>query len=299
MAPTTKKQYESALSKWGVFCDHNKIDFYSTSTNNVLSFLTESFESGASYSSLNTYRSAISLISKDKIGEDALITRFLKGVFKLRPSKPKYSQTWDVSVLLNYLKKQFPLEDLSLQSLTEKTVTLVAICTAHRAQTIACIKRSNIHSTARGLEIQIPDLIKTSGPGRYQPLLILPKFNVTPSLCVATALREYLKVTDKIKGDTDKLFLSFKKPHRPVGSQTIGRWVKKVLEKSGVDIATFSAHSTRHASTSAALIKGVDLSVIRKTAGWTDSSQTFARFYNKPIIGDNYSFASAILNSSK
>ena len=57
-----------------------------------------------------------------------------------------------------------------------------------------------------------------------------------------------------------------------------------MLNKSGVDMNTFNAHSTRHASTSNAFRKGVDLDTIRNTASWTESSQTFAKYYNRPVI---------------
>ena len=82
-----------------------------------------------------------------------------------------------------------------------------------------------------------------------------------------------------------------------MGSQTISRWIKSILRKSGVDVTKFSSHSTRHASTSAALVKGVDLSTIKRTTGWMDQSLTFARFYNRPISTNNKDFASAVLDS--
>ncbi|XP_063991173.1 uncharacterized protein LOC135169803 [Diachasmimorpha longicaudata] len=69
----------------------------------ILKFLTDKFNSGASYGTLNSYRSAISLLSENKIGEDPGICRFMKGVYRLRPIQPKYSSTWDVAVILLYL----------------------------------------------------------------------------------------------------------------------------------------------------------------------------------------------------
>lgn len=111
--------------------------------NNVISFLTECFNDNASYGSLNTYRSAISLISSDKIGEDTIISRFMKGIFRCKPTKPKYNYTWDVSIVSSYLSKLNPLDSLNLQELTEKTVALLALTTAHRAQTLTSIKINN------------------------------------------------------------------------------------------------------------------------------------------------------------
>ena len=57
----------------------------------------------------------------------------------------------------------------------------------------------------------------------------------------------------------------------------------------------FSAYSTRHASTSAPKRNGVNIDLIRKTAGWTSSSQTFANFYDCRLQEDRGKFAKAVL----
>ena len=48
------------------------------------------------------------------------------------------------------------------------------------------------------------------------------------------------------------LLLSYVKPFSPVGSSTVGSWIKNLLEQSGVDTSVFKAHSTRAASVSKA-----------------------------------------------
>ena len=72
--------------------------------------------------------------------------------------------------------------------------------------------------------------------------------------------------------------------------------MKETLKKSGIDTNVFTAHSTRHASTSAANRNGIDINTIRKTAGWTDNSLTFVKFYNLPLSSNEYDFANAIYN---
>lgn len=295
LSKATMKQYGSALRQWSRFCIEVNTDFYKPEQERLLQFLTQKFKEGASYGTLNTYRSAISLISENKIGETPIITRFLKGAFRMRPSRPKYSQTWDVALVLKHIEKWFPLDKLSLSDLTKKTVMLLALCTAHRAQTLANIRIKNIISRDNGVEIRILDLIKTSGPGREQPLLVLPRFLEKPQLCVASTVIQYLKVTEKIREGKEKLFLAVKRPYSEVGSQTISRWVKSVLTESGIDTTVFTAHSTRHAATSTAFLKGVDLNIIRKTAGWSNSSQMFAKTYNRPVVKDNQVFARSVL----
>ena len=67
---------------------------------------------GLGYSAIGTHRSALSSILQvpgvPKIGEHVLVSRFMKGVFNLRPPQPRYSHTWDVNKLLMYLKSLGP-----------------------------------------------------------------------------------------------------------------------------------------------------------------------------------------------
>lgn len=297
MANSTVKQYEAALRHWWNFCCGSRRKFFTPTVSKLLTFLTRKYNEGASYGTLNTFRCAISLISKDKIGENDLVSRFMKGIFKLRPTRPRYTRIWDVSAVLRLLETWHPLEDLELNRLTKKTVTLLALCTAHRAQTLANIKINNIILRSEWIEIEIPDRIKTSGPGRCQPLLILPKFNDQPKLCVASALIRYLHVTKALRGSHQTLFLAVKKPFAPVGAQSISRWIKDTLRESGIDVSLFKAHSVRHAATSSAFTKGIDLNTIRRTAGWTNRSQVFARFYNRPITTEPTAFARAVVSA--
>ncbi|KAL7290380.1 hypothetical protein TKK_0016072 [Trichogramma kaykai] len=146
-----------------------------------------------------------------------------------------------------------------------------------------------------GLTIKIPAPIKTSAVGRKQPALHLP-FYVNEKICVARALEHYMARTQEIRVKETSLFLSFKKPHRAVNPQSISRWIKKTLNLSGIDTEVFSAYSTRHASTSVAKRLGVSLDVIKSTAGWTENSRTFAKFYDLLIAANKNEFSIAILN---
>ena len=107
----------------------------------------------------------------------------------------------------------------------------------------------------------------------------------------------YLERTSAYRHDQthDQLLLSFQRPFKPVSSETISRWSKSVLKSAGIDVDQFSAHSTRSASTSCCKTGGLSLSVILKAAGWA-SSETFASFYDKPLVEPN--FGSTLLELS-
>lgn len=234
------------------------------------------FEEGASFNSINTYRSALALICPD-VTKDPVLVRFIKGVFR---SVPKYDITWDPEIVLNYFRNLGENKDLSLLVLSHKLVILLALVTTHIIQTISNILLSNIVKFSDKIIIKIPALIKTSVLKSISPVLKLPFFPRDPLICLARTLSDYIESTNKYRiPGTDKLFISYRKPYKAVSSETLSRWVKALMQESGVDTDIFSAHSTRHASTSAAFRKGVDLRTIRNLAGCNKDSNTFFKFY--------------------
>lgn len=295
IADSTIKQYSCTLVDWMKFCNFKEICPFSATVSQILEYLTGKFESGSSYGSLNSARAAISYILDYNISNNQLISKFFKAIYRIKPSRPKYQITWDTSDVLDFISNWFPLEELSLEKLTKKLVMLIALITAHRVQTLASIKIQNICVYQTKIEIKIPDMIKTSEPGKFQPLLVLPFFKEKPELCVASTLKYYLQKTESLRHGENNLFLAIKKPHKHVTSQTISKWIKTVLYDSGIDVSVFSSHSTRHAATSKAYTKGIDINIIKNTAGWSKKSNVFAKFYNKPITQNNENFAMCLL----
>lgn len=294
----TLKQYSSSLKLWWTFCRSNNIDLYTFSIDCLLKFFTQLFESGAAYGTLNCARSALALIISPEVGVNLEIKRYFKGLYNLRPSKPKYNVTWDPTVVLHHLRGFYPLESLSMERLTLKLVTLLALITAHRIQTLSLIELQNIHKNETGFQIWIKNRIKTTGRDKVQPVLQVPYFAQDPRICAAKTLEIYLEKTENLRRGNTQLILTFKKPHNPATTQTISRWIKSILLASGVDTTLFSAHSTRHSSTSFASKKGISIDTIKNTAGWTSQSSTFARFYNRPIVNTN-EFALSILGHTE
>ena len=82
-------------------------------------------------------------------------------------------------------------------------------------------------------------------------------------------------------------FISYAPPHKPVSSRALTKWVSDILHKAGIHTKTFKTHSLRSASTLNAFSGGLPLTEIGKAAGWTNV-KTFGKFYNKPVIGNNF-----------
>ncbi|XP_069107780.1 uncharacterized protein [Argopecten irradians] len=289
----TKQQYNVYIQKWTLFCDKRKINPMYPSVALVLDYLYSLYKGGLGYSAINTARSALAAVftlpGNVMIGTHPLICRFIKGVFQRKPAIPRYAVTWDVNIVLKYLKSLFPVEMLTLKQVTYKLVTLVALVTGQRCQTLALLNLDNMHKTPSGIVFHIPDKIKQTRPGYVNPTVVLPKFSGNRKLCVVKTMEHYLHLTESLRSDqTRELFITHCKPHGAASKATISRWVKETLQKSGIDTTIFKAHSTRAASTSAAMRGNVPLETILKTAGWNKDC-VFRKFYQKPILCDNSS----------
>lgn len=300
LSTSTLQQYSTVYKKWIPFCNDSKYDCFNVSVPVVLKFLTEQFNKGASYSTLNTFRSALSLILGKQLCNNDSVSRFFKGIFKIKPNFPKYHSSWDPNLVLSYLSGLYPNESLSLEILTKKLVTLLALSTGQRVQTLSLIEINNISNNESYISISITDIIKTSTPSRANPRLIIPFFRENESICPAKALSSYIDMTSEYRSlpNTNKLILTTKKPLHSASSQSISRWIKTILKDSGIDVNKFSSHSTRHASTSAASRAGVSVDLIKKTAGWSGNSLCFAKFYNLPLEDSvqDRTFAEAVFN---
>ena len=80
----------------------------------------------------------MTLGDKTTFGEHPLVSRFLKGIFELKPSLPCYTIVWEVGKVLDCFLFLPPLAQLTLKQLTLKLVTLIAI-TTQRYQTLASL----------------------------------------------------------------------------------------------------------------------------------------------------------------
>ena len=265
----------------------------------MLDFLTEQFESGCGYSSINTARCALSAIGLMKdgfaIGAHPIVVRFMKGIFNLKPVKARYCETWDVNKVLLYLRTLSPLATLSLKMLSLKLAMLIALTLASRTQSIHLLSISNLRKGYDTYTLHYSDLLKQTRPGKSNPVALLKAYPADRRLCVIYTLKEYLKRTQPLRGSHTCLFLSYVKPHSQVSRDTISRWLRTVMCNAGIDCNKFKTHSiNRSASTSKAKQQFVPIDKILKVAGWSNT-KTFGTYYDKPVVADQNSFGEAVL----
>ena len=305
---STNKNYDSAWRKWETWCDQKHINPLSASIESVLSFLAFLFHSGYKYRSLNVYRSAISSIHPRidgfEVGQHPLVVRLTKGAFNKQPPIPKFSTTYSVGLVLNYLRSLGHISEMSLKDLSQKLVTLLALTTVGRSFDLKLLSVNHITSVSEGAKLVLDGLSKQSRPGCLRPPPFLQRYLEDDLLCPVECLNSYCSTTNQFRSVDSKgllvpsqLFLGISKPHAPIKACSIARWVKNSLSSAGIDTTRFLAHSTRGAAASKSLESGATLSKVLQQADWS-TARTFHQFYFRPSQVRALSFTSAVLLSA-
>ena len=77
------------------------------------------------------------------------------------------------------------------------------------------------------------------------------KYEPDEDICPLLTLKEYLKRTQDLRGDEEKLFISYQKTHKAVSRDTISRWANS-FGGGSINTNIYTAHRTCAASTTKA-----------------------------------------------
>ena len=276
----TNAAYQSAWKNWNNWCHARNVHPMSGGVKEVFCYLAGIFGASMSYSSINVSRSMLSsnlnmgIGNREEIGKHPLVTRLMKGIFQARPPTPKYSGTWDPSIVLSHFVATAG-QTLSLLQLARKLATLLALTILLRCAEIASIQRETFEFAGLKVYFDLGTLRKSQRSG---PLLrlSLDEWSQNKAICPLTCLRSYIERTSIIRTpqNAKQLLIGSTKPHNPVTSATVGRWIKDQLREAGIDTSIFSAHSTRWAAASKATSSGVSIQAILKQGHWSNESST-------------------------
>lgn len=213
------------------------------------------------------------------MGQHPLVVALMRGAFNTKPPRPKYDSTWDVSGLLDYLRR-VPNDGAGLKALSHKLAVLLSLVTLLRTSELASISRESIEFSEGGVSFALlrPRKAQRNGGLHSFSVRSFPDEQVDPVRCLGA----YITITDPLRneGNNASLFVAVVKPHGPVGGSSLGRWIKSEMGAAGIDVSKFSAHSVRGAAASRAVSKGVPIQSVLKAGHWASES-TFTRFYHR------------------
>ena len=133
-----------------------------------------------------------------------LITRLIKGVFHSRPPLPRYTHTWDVQTVLDFLRSLGDNKELSLKHLSWKVTMLLALSRPPRSANLASLDLS--------CRVYKPDGVcfypsALSKQGSQIVHFFFPSLADDPQLCPVAVLKAYEKRTQLLRGKETKLLV--------------------------------------------------------------------------------------------
>ena len=298
------EQFHSEYRKWRAHCVRTGINPISPAVSEALNFLQALREEPGvhrGFSAITTAKSALSSVvilpNSQKLGDHPLVKQYMKGLYNQQPPSHRYVRMWDPADILEKIQEEpwVTTTDMELKFLSMKVVMLILLTTSKRGQIIPALDLNDMIESEDSFHFRIPcTQLKEGRPG-YKPKLIkLSKFS-DQNICVVYHLKEYLRRTQDIRGEVRQVFITAKKPHRPVSRDTVSLWVKETLKRCGVDTNEYAAGSTRADSSSKAKQKGVPLDEILEAGVWSRAT-TFTAWYNKKLVRSGSSVAEAVLN---
>lgn len=236
------------------------------------------------------------------IGEHKEISALMKGINNKRPPTPRYCNTWDVTIVLDYIKTWGKNESLTDKYLTLKLTFLLAVTSAHRGSELKLLKTNLMNQHNEFIIFHFDTKLKTTKQGKIPPKSEFHKFEGDEDLCPVSCLNCYLARSTSWRSmeadgthSPNQLLLSHIKPHNIVTKSTIARWLKDVMTLAGINVNKYKAHSTRSAASSKAEALGLSIEEIIQQGNWSNKN-TFEKFYKKPIVTHSKAFQQKVLN---
>ena len=279
------------------WCAIRQVNPISATLNDVLLSLTDRFNNGAAYRSVNVARSAISCchakIDGYPVGQHPLVVQLFKRMLSMRPPKPRCRCThaWDVHLVTKHLDFLGKTKLLPLKLLSIKLAIFFALSWPERGSSLAKLDLPHCRVAPEGVSFTLVSPRKRGSPNEL-PQAFFAAFPHNERLCPVGTLRHYLQTTRNLRpvfpsSRPDPLSVSYAKPHNPITAPTLSRWLRIVSKNAGIDTDIFMAHSVRVASRTAAVSSNVPLDHVMKMADWSRVS-SFQKFYFKPIFKANY-----------
>ena len=322
---STESCYDARVRVFISWCHKNGVkNPIGSSLASVCNFLHEIFQEGKAAKTVGGYIAALSKwhhrIHGKKLCDIEEVANIRKATVIARPPRKIDFQSWSLPLVLDslYQEPYEPMIGAQLKYLTYKTVFLVAVSTARRSSELGAlsIDESRFLVRPHGIEVgYVPGFVPKNARMNYAGrTIVIPKFEDAASceeerlLCPVRAVKCYKKRMDLLRKEGEKrLFVTYgsgEKQGSGASKKTIARWITDTIKfayanasEDTLRLTCIKAHSVRAASTTYALLKGVEVKHILEAADWATPT-TFIDYYFRPGSGPGQAFAASVLKAA-
>ncbi len=279
LAPSTLKSYKLIFLKFLRFMKNVQADVNTVTLEQVFQFLEPLVVEKKAASTIRAYVASLkfylALFERKDIVESHLLSLFAEGAQRKAPIPNENVWVWDVGIPLKMIRDRAPPSNFL--SAAREALFLILMATGIRIDD--AFKLGDDFVLDQGSFV-IPFLEKRKCPikKKWTKNQRIASYPGNERLCPGNALLLYATFSVTIRDPSEK-FLFISSTGKRASKDTLARWVKDILLEAGIKAP---AGSCRSATTSAAFLRKIPVSVILSSAGWS-SDLVFFKHYQRQV----------------
>ncbi len=274
------KRYQGIFSLFEQYLSDVGRTIFSVESEDVLTFIQDYVDDRKASSTIRSVYASLlfhfRLYGRERfLTENPIIQMFVEGAQRLAPPPAKKNVIWDPEIPLSFISVR--PRPKQLREAGKEALLLLLLATGIR---VDCASKLSLSFSRQPNFCQIPYLLPRK-TGHSEPQVIRCLLE-NPRLCPVLAIEHFLSLVTSVRKPGEK-FLFVSSTGKRAHIDTLRHWVIDLLHESGIDA---TAGSCRSASSSAAIIREVDIDTVMKSAGWKRES-TFRRYYQRQVVNVN------------
>ena len=289
--PSSRKAYQLKWQVYRAWCHSHGHSVSRPSLSKVPDFLCcLRSAKNLGVSSVRGYRSMLSVVFRFQLPSHPGLRDLLRSFCQLRPP------AWDLSLVLRFLNTSTfePLSVAPLRALTQKVLFLLALATAKCVGELQALSSVVTFVHGDACLSYVPQFVaKSESLTRSIPRSFLVKslsdfaagLDDDLLLCPVRALRIYLDRISSLSPLRHRLFMSPRRPTRPLSKNAVSFFLRDVISSAGAsrpEVGRLRAHDIRGVSTSVAFHRNWSVSAVLESATWSSRS-VFSSYYLRDL----------------
>ena len=297
--PSLRKAYQLKWQVYSMWCHSHGHSVSRPSLAKVADFLCWLRSSKhLGVSSIKGYRSMLSAVFRFQLlslSTHPVLRDLLRSFSIESAARQLRPPAWDLTLVLRFLNSPTfePLSAGPLRAITQKVLFLLALATAKRGELQAL---SSVVTFVQGDAClsYVPEFVaKSESLTRSIPRCFLVRslsdfaagLDDDLLLCPVRALRVYLDRISSLSPLRHRLFVSTRRPSRPLSKNVVSFFLRDVISSAGAsrpEVGRLRAHDIHSVSTSVAFHRNWSVSTVLESATWSSSS-VFNSFYLRDL----------------
>ena len=288
---STRRSYDNFANRFATFCNSLGKSWKEATSVEIAKFMMEIAKNkDRPKSSLDQALASIAAMfefaNKPSPTQSTIVSRLRKGLINQTTEPVQKGGAMAPEPLIELFRKWGQNEQLSIEQLRMKAMSLIAFIGMYRPSDLALPTLENIQFK-QDLSAVTFCLLGFKNDYNANGAEVTIVSSADPILCPVKALKLYLEKIESFRNGERHLFIANKKPYGALSAQRCSKLLQKTAELAGLDPQLFTGRTFRRGGATTAINNNVNPDIVMTMGRWK-SPQTFYGHYVRARTEDNY-----------